>query len=66
MFAVISRESKASYVAVAQDLFIVSDGIIISSDILSDLVNTFCKLRNYTLKRPSFASLNWTVTHETD
>ena len=46
--AFISRKSRASDVAVAQDMFTVSDSIIISSDIPSDMVNTFCRLRKGT------------------
>lgn len=53
MSAVISRESRASDVAVAQDMFTVSDGIIISSDIPSDMVNIFCRQ----LKKAEFREL---------
>ena len=40
MSAVISRESRVSDAEVTQDMFTVSDGIIISSDMPSDMVNT--------------------------
>ena len=46
MSAAISRESRTSGVAVAQNMFTMSEGIIISSDILSDMVNILCRFKN--------------------
>lgn len=40
-----------------KNMFTVSDGIIISSDIPSDMLNMFCRLRNLQLKKVEFRKL---------
>ena len=59
----LSVESQS--VAVAQNKFIISSGIIISLDLSSDTVNIFVDSKNLHMdvKRVSFIQCDWTVTH---
>ena len=57
MCVAISRESRASDIAVAQNMFTISDGIIMLSGTASDLVNIFDRFKNLHLKKADFLRL---------